>query len=290
MDYFIFNGALEKRTTEYVYFFISAMWFIFLIYLTYELFFSLSRRKSVMKWVRGVLWPGLKNKSVVRKSYALSNISIILGAVAGLLSLSKVYWVICSLFFILQLFFSASSLVAFILKYKKDISHDKLKYGVLFSFIISVIGVASNVLSRSFITTTFEIYPDKLPTITLVINWYLFFLIFTYSFHMVILFMSDEFIKGRNVINKYLHSIILSVSISSVTFAGVLYVNNVIILNWLVSFSYLSDTLPVYRCNGVSADKSKYGDKAGFVNITDDLYRVIYFKRGVIESEDVKCK
>lgn len=107
---------------------------------------------------------------------------------------------------------------------------------------------------------------------------------------MVILFMSDEFIKGRNVINKYLHSIILSVSISSVTFAGVLYVNNVIILNWLVSFSYLSDTLPVYRCNGVSADKSKYGDKAGFVNITDDLYRVIYFKRGVIESEDVKCK
>ncbi|MBO1548966.1 hypothetical protein [Yersinia pseudotuberculosis] len=82
-------------------FFISAMWFIFIIYLIYELFFSLSRRKSVMKWVRGVLWPGLKNKSVVRKSYALSNISIILGAVAGLLSLSKVYWVICSLFFIL---------------------------------------------------------------------------------------------------------------------------------------------------------------------------------------------
>lgn len=34
--------------------------------------------------VRGALWPSLKNKSVVRKSYALSNLSIILGAIAGL--------------------------------------------------------------------------------------------------------------------------------------------------------------------------------------------------------------
>lgn len=264
-------------------------WCLFFILFLYEIFFSLSRKRKTIEFIKNHFIPEFKDKSVIRKSYAWSNFSLFLGAISFLLFLSNVHWAICYLFFASQLFFSVSSLIAYILKYRNDILNNKFKYGVLFSSVISIVSVIANILSRKFITAMFEVYPEKLPTVTIVIYWYLFLLIFTYVAHMVFLFFSDGMKKRFRVINNYLISIFLSVSISSVTIAGVLYVNYAIILNWLVSVSYLSDALPVYRCNGAIADKSKYGDKSAFINITDDLYRVIYFKNGVIESEDVKC-
>lgn len=275
----------KREPPKVVLYSVFLSWVVGVIYTIFDFFYYSDRYKNV-RWIKKYFWP---NKVIVKKACALSNTSMLLGALAFLLSLSKVHWLICVPFFVFQIFFSLAALCAYIFRYHKELFKKTWQIGIIFSCLTWFVNIFSQIYSKQFVTSIFNVYPDVLPTITMSMYWYVFLLTITYVIHMLIVIIPDNFNYRWKILKSYSFLIFFSVSVSSISFAGILFINYSTILNQLIKITYQSDTLPIYRCNGIAVNNDKYGSTAGYVNISDELYRVIYFNNEVVETEDVKC-